>query len=139
MKAKPNHLKRILFLMPTFLKTITRKNGGKFQNALYGFFVLLLLFSCEANIEEELITQDDASCNPDVSFALSIKPIIDNNCLQCHGGTQSPNLSSYAGISANADRIKTQVVSGRMPQGGSLTTEEIQLISCWVDNGALNN
>ena len=59
--------------------------------------------------------------------------------MQCHAGIQSPNLSSYAGISANADRVKTQVVSGRMPQGGSLTDEEIQLISCWVDNGALDN
>ena len=70
-----------------------------------------------------------------------VKKIIDNNCITCHssGGGQSPNLETYNGVSANADIIKSEVVSKEMPIGGSLTNEEIAAISCWVDAGALNN
>ena len=45
----------------------------------------------------------------------------------------------YNDASSNANSIKSEVVSRRMPQGSSLTNEEIQAIRCWVDEGALNN
>ena len=76
------------------------------------------------------------------SFSNDVKPIIDNNCIQCHNantGSNFPNLTTYNGISAHKDIVKAEVVSGRMPQGGSLTQEEINAIKCWVDSGALNN
>jgi len=139
MKTKFINPRETLFSTTIFLKTIIMKNLYKYQKSMFGFLILILFFSCEANVEEETFVEDDSSCDPDISFAVNIKPIIDNNCLQCHGGIQLPNLSSYAGISANANDIKFEVVSRAMPQVGSLTEEEIQLISCWVDNGALNN
>ncbi|GAA3642563.1 c-type cytochrome [Flavivirga jejuensis] len=102
-----------------------------------------LFFSCEASVEEddEQLTNipENEVCDSNISFVSQIKPIIDNNCISCHGGNQPPNLSSYSGISNSANNVKTQVVSRRMPQGGSLSSTEIELISCWVDNGALNN
>ncbi|MBQ4819413.1 cytochrome c [Aquimarina sp. MMG016] len=100
----------------------------------------ITFFSCENNVEEETpIIGRDEPCDPDISFVAKIKPIIDGSCIRCHGGSQAPDLRTYAGISNNAARIKTQVVNRTMPQGGSLTNEQIELIRCWIENGALNN
>jgi len=35
--------------------------------------------------------------------------------------------------------IRQQVITGAMPIGSTLTEEQIELISCWVDNGTLDN
>lgn len=109
------------------------------------FLLLILIFSissCLTNVDEEEVI-DDGVVDPcaTITFAINVKPIIDNNCIQCHStnGGQSPNLETYNAVSANAARVKSEVVSKDMPLGGSLTNEEIQAISCWVDAGALNN
>ncbi|WP_282079114.1 c-type cytochrome [Aquimarina algiphila] len=108
--------------------------------------ICLTILSCETNVEEETPIDENGnpiseneSCDPDISFSTSIKAIIDTNCISCHGGNQFPDLRTYEGISANASNVKEQVVSRRMPLNGSLTSEEIELIRCWIDNGALNN
>ncbi len=101
--------------------------------------ICLTILSCETNVEEETPIDENNSCDSDISFASSIKTIIDINCISCHGGNQFPDLRTYEVISANASNIKGQVVSRRMPLNGSLTSEEIELIRCWIDNGALNN
>lgn len=112
------------------------------------------LFSCASDSEEELaeIQQEVDNGNnggnggsgstTDVSLSTDVIPIIDGNCAVsgCHvTGRTSPDLSSSSGIIANASRVKAEVVSGRMPRGGSLTNEEINLISDWVDQGAKDN
>lgn len=80
-----------------------------------------------------------------VSFADDVKPIIDANCQVsgCHGSNGSiPSWDSYATISANAQNIKTRTGNQSMPpasSGNSLTTDQIQLIADWVDQGAENN
>lgn len=101
----------------------------------------ILFSSCLSNVEEEqqIDNGNTDPCN-DITFSANVKPIIDSNCIQCHGnGGNFPNLTTYNGVSANASIVKAEIVSRRMPQGGSLTTEEIAAISCWVDSGALNN
>tara|TARA_B100000795_G_scaffold264792_1_gene245723 strand:+ start:2628 stop:2981 length:354 start_codon:yes stop_codon:yes gene_type:complete len=116
------------------------KNHLIFKNY---FFILLfpILFSaCLTNVEEDISDDDGFLPCETITYALSVKPIIDNNCVQCHGlGGNFPNLTSYNGISANASIVKAEVTSRRMPQGSSITNDEINAISCWVDNGALNN
>ena len=97
----------------------------------------ILFLSCENNIEEEL--QEIKECDPNISFSKVIKPIIDNNCLQCHNGNQFPDLRTYESIRINASKIKEETQSRRMPISSSLTTTEIEAIACWVDSGALNN
>jgi len=110
--------------------------------------ILILLVStfftsCLTNVEEDNvidIVDEEVDICTDITFAINVKPIIDANCIGCHGtGGNSPNLTSYALISASASSVKGAVVSGRMPQGGSLTQEEIDAIACWVDSGALDN
>lgn len=99
-----------------------------------------LFFSCLTNVEEAIIENPQEDFCKTRTYSLHVKTIIEANCIQCHGqGGNSPNLSTFNGVSNNANSIKNEVVSRRMPQGGSLTDEEIKTISCWVDEGALNN
>ena len=103
------------------------------------YFILCLgvvFSSCLTNIDEE---QEIDPCTT-VTFSTEVKPIIDANCVQCHGtGGNFPNLTTYQGVSGNASNVKSQVVSRKMPIGSTLTDAEIQAISCWVDAGAINN
>lgn len=101
--------------------------------------VLFFTFiSCEYNVEEiQGIETED--CVEEISFINTIKPIIDTNCLECHNGSQFPDLRTYQDISTNAESVKNETTARRMPLGGTLTIEEIEAIFCWVESGALNN
>ena len=100
----------------------------------------MVFSSCEYNVDEPSDLDGVELCTPDLSFAGSIKPIIDKNCIGCHNGIeQFPDLRAHEGLRTNAERVKQQVVSRAMPQGGALSSEEIELIRCWIDNGSLNN
>ena len=112
----------------------------KFNNQFVILLFGILFASCLTNVEEP----DDDTNTPDpcadITYTTNVKPIIDSSCIQCHGsGGNFPNLTTYSGVSTNATIVKNAVVSGRMPQGGSLTQEQIKAIECWVDAGALNN
>ncbi|MHB0756655.1 c-type cytochrome [Polaribacter sp. M15] len=115
-------------------------NVLKFKISFLLIMIITLFSSCLTNVDEEIVIDSDTP-DPcaDITFTTHVQPIIDANCVSCHNGGQFPNLSTYNGISANAAIVKSEVVTGSMPQGGSLTNQEIQAISCWVDAGALNN
>jgi len=119
------------------------KSNSKIKSLFTLSLLGIFLFSCENHVEEDAVplepTGQEELCNQDISFNAAIKPIIDTSCIECHGGTISPDLRTYQGISNNANRVRTQVVNRTMPRGGSLTNEQIELIRCWIDNGALNN
>ena len=78
-------------------------------------------------------------------FSTDVSEIIQSSCAftsGCHGNgsRNGPGaLTTFNQIKNAAAIIKSEVVSKRMPLGGSLTNSQIQSISCWVDNGALNN
>lgn len=97
-----------------------------------------------------------------VNYQLEIQPIFNANCIGCHPGNGNMNLTalvSYANLVntvsfgyAPALRVKpgdpsgsvlwnklagTNVYGQQMPQGGSLTLPEINLIENWISEGAL--
>ncbi|MBL7851235.1 MAG: SprB repeat-containing protein [Cyclobacteriaceae bacterium] len=79
-----------------------------------------------------------------VSYSSDVQSIIASRCAVpgCHvSGTSVPNFSTYSGVSSRAQNIKLRTSNGSMPPAGSpdLTTQQIQLIACWVDDGAKNN
>jgi PBP1b-binding outer membrane lipoprotein LpoB len=91
-----------------------------------------------------------------VSFANEVMPVLENSCNECHGGKQIKeglDMRTYEGLMAgsfngtvlvagnSADSLLVQqVIKGKMPKRGpKLTTEQIQIISDWIDAGALNN
>ncbi|WP_236974023.1 cytochrome c [Membranihabitans maritimus] len=103
---------------------------------------ILIQFSCEKNVEEDMGMNDpnEMECEPGTSFSMDVKPIIDNNCISCHNGSvQNPDLRTYQAIKNNSARIKELTASRVMPQTGSLTDDQIILIGCWVDDGAPDN
>jgi hypothetical protein len=79
-----------------------------------------------------------------VSYSTEIESIIAANCATsgCHvSGSSVPNFSTYSGVASRAQSIKQRTANGSMPPSSrpDLTPQQIQLISCWVDDGAKNN
>ena len=77
------------------------------------------------------------------SYTNSVSSIIANNCAtaNCHvSGTGRQDFTDFATVQANATGIMSRTASGDMPRGGgTLTQGEIDLIACWVNDGALDN
>ena len=77
------------------------------------------------------------------SYTAEVQPIIANSCnvFGCHDGSNSslPNYNNFSEVQAGASMIKSRTQSGNMPKTGSLSQEQIDLIACWVDDGALDN
>jgi len=91
-----------------------------------------------------------------VSFSKDVLPILQNSCVNCHGGekiSKGLDLKTYAGlmtgsqsgaviVSGNAanSMLVQSIQLGKMPKrGGPLPAAQIQLIMDWVNAGAQNN
>jgi hypothetical protein len=77
-----------------------------------------------------------------ISYATQIKDIITTNCAKsgCHGaGTGARDWTVFANVKANALDIKTRTSNKTMPPDEPLGQSDIDLIRCWVDDGALDN
>jgi hypothetical protein len=78
-----------------------------------------------------------------VSYQNDIKPIMNASCAisGCHNGDNGSirNWTIFANVQSNAQDIKLRTGNKSMPLTGSLTQDQINLIACWVDDGALNN
>jgi len=82
--------------------------------------------------------------NTNTSYQSQIKPILDTSCnlSSCHGsGTGSRDWTNFQTLKTNANSVKTRTGNRSMPisPGQTLTQTQIDLIACWVDDGALNN
>lgn len=79
--------------------------------------------------------------NSGISFATSISPIIQKSCVitECHNGSQFPDFRQFKNIHDNAAKIKELTGDRTMPQEGTLTQEQINMIACWVNDGAPDN
>ncbi len=116
------------------------KNYSKIEKNTLLLLLCLIFASCLTNVEEPEVELEPVDLCADITYSGNVKTIINSSCIQCHGsGGNFPNLTTYSGVSSNATIVKNAVVSGRMPQGGSLTQEQIKAIECWVDAGAPNN
>ena len=86
-----------------------------------------------------------------VDYGTQIQTIFNNNCTGCHGNSGGLNLTSYDGLMAGGNNgdviipenhassiLWQEIESGDMPQYGSnLSSDEINLIATWIDEGAL--
>jgi uncharacterized membrane protein len=115
----------------------------------------------EAPVTETPATEVTAATQPPVqgdtvSFASDVMPIVESRCINCHGGERTQeglSLKSHAELMAGSDN-GTVVVPGdaansllvelvaeqKMPKRGpKLTPPQVQLITDWVNQGALDN
>ena len=96
------------------------------------------------------------SCNPSfgvcdtlaVKFATFVMPIVQNQCVGCHGATNPSggiSLTNYTQIKASVQTgkfwgsIKQLVGYSKMPVGGRLSDCELSKMDAWIKRGALNN
>lgn len=117
------------------------------KKAKYLFFTsFLFVVSCSSNSEDDLINPVSLSTT---KYTENVKPIIDNNCIICHGSTPTNgapmSLVTYAQVKDAVqnrgllDRIsRTQGAPGMMPNLGTrLPQSTIDLIVDWNTDGLL--
>lgn len=77
-----------------------------------------------------------------VSWAQDILPIMQASCAitGCHNGISRNNdWRIYAQVKAHAGDIRERTQNKSMPFDTSLPQDDIDLIACWIDDGALEN
>ena len=118
------------------------------KNTKYFIYVsFLFLANCSNHSEDDLT--NPVALNTTTTYTLNVKPIIDNNCISCHGATPSngasTSLVTYAQVKASVqnngllDRIsRAQGSQGMMPNFGTrLPQTSISLIADWNTDGLL--
>jgi len=100
---------------------------------------------------KHLINVKDESCDTSfygrvysgISYEKDVQSIIVSNCATsgCHNGVQKPNLLVFDNVKTYAASIENRVTKKTMPPSYKtpLTSDQIQTIVCWVDDGAQNN
>jgi hypothetical protein len=108
-------------------------------------FVLMITiyvgFSCETATYDEISGE---VANP--TYAVNVKPIINNNCFPCHSaaGGQYPVMETFvqareaAEIGSMICRIDDQSCGAVMPQSGRMPQTNINTIKKWAANGYPN-
>jgi hypothetical protein len=125
------------------------KNTGMKKSLLFIMsiaIVVVVITACSKGSGNSESVPAPSSCTAEsAKFSTDVNPIIQSSCATgsgCHGNgsTNGPGpLTNFEQIKNAASSIKSAVVSKLMPLVGSLSNAQIQSISCWVDNGALNN
>lgn len=111
------------------------------KNFMYIISSAVVLVACESRTYEEI--SDNTPIAEVVTYANDVKPIIDANCISCHSpGTQA--LTNYTQVKNNIDNIINRIgrANGdplKMPQGGSLSPTQINIITKWKADGLVEN
>lgn len=99
----------------------------------------ILLMSCTTDSVSDLA---EITSNENVSFLNDVRPIINNNCVSCHGNPTNSgapmSLTTYENVKDAVlnnliNRIsRTEGTSGAMPLGGPrLSQNQINTIIAW--------
>lgn len=105
---------------------------------------------------------DPTHAGQQVSFQNDVRPILDEYCVSCHGGTDESgevvielgyDMSTYEGVMAGSDYgsviepgdpenslFLEMIVNGDMPEEGDpVPADQIEIIRTWIAEGAQNN
>ena len=121
----------------------------RLPNSLILVTLLALLFSgCYYDVEEELYPNNGVCDSSNVTYALTIAPILNSNCNSCHSGSAPSgniDLSNYSNVKLQADNgalygsISHDPNWSQMPQGGNkLDACTLLKVKAWIDKGAPN-
>jgi len=113
--------------------TQTKKQVVRTGAALLIGLAVLLPMSC--NKASGKLTPKCDGTTP--TYTSTVKTIIDDNCISCHSA-----YSSYSGlnsITSNGQFEKHVLTKQDMPDGGSLSQDQLNKLQCWVENGFPEN
>lgn len=101
----------------------------------------VVCIACESRTYEEI--SDNTPIAQVVTYNKDIKGIMDANCVSCHSpGPQA--LTNYSQVKTNINGIIDRISRPngdplKMPQGGSLSPAQINIINKWKADGLLEN
>ncbi len=78
-------------------------------------------------------------------FAADVQPILaslcstNSNCHAVGSANSGGSLTTYNEVNAKKSNIRAQILSGAMPQSGTISQAQINAFICWIDSGAPNN
>ena len=125
----------------------------KFFSKLLLAVLVGMVTGCFYDNEETLYGQVNTTCDlSNVTFAASVKPILQASCLSCHSNSNASSSGGGIRLQDYAD-VQTQAKNGKlmgtvkhasgyqqMPLGGGKLSDcEINTLQKWIDNGTLNN
>ena len=96
----------------------------------------LLLAACTSGATSTGI--QEVTCPPDstLTYANFGQAMVSTECMSCHAD-KSPKLATQESIKAHAaDILDTAVYTDAMPQDGTMSIEERQLLGEWLACGA---
>lgn len=123
-----------------------------FNLSIFCFLACVFMcFSCK----KELRKVENLSCDRNISFANDVMPIIELSCnnFACHssGSASAISLSNHSEISGAVfknnllESVKHQTLNPMprmdpfLPDAYKLNDSIINILECWVNQGALNN
>lgn len=106
----------------------------------------LISIGCSSNSPDDLIPVPDDDMNIVTTYENTAKTILDNACIECHGGptpTAGIRLDNYedARTVAESGRMIFRMTnsSAPMPPSGNLPDPVIASIMKWIEDGLLEN
>lgn len=116
----------------------TQQESNIFDNVAPGTYEISVVdgSGCEASQAVQVATG--------ISLSGDIMPLLQAQCTfsGCHNGDNgaSRDWTQKSNVIAMANNIKTRTQNGSMPRNpGVLTQDELDIIACWVDDGAKDN
>ncbi|MCC6371934.1 MAG: hypothetical protein IT236_13100 [Bacteroidia bacterium] len=131
-----------------FYLTYCESSMGKIKIVFVVCFLVVVVIACKKDVGKQPVAAPVAAINTcdTITYEKHIRPIIVTNCNACHApGTLSSgfDLSTYALLKdkASGGKLKKRVIDdlppASMPQGGAkLPKAQLDLIQCWINNGA---
>ncbi len=82
---------------------------------------------------------DEEEPNTEITFNKIIKPLFELKCALCHNAESGLlNVLDHEAVKARLEAIKIRVsIVKDMPQFGSMTEKERELVALWVDQGGM--
>lgn len=114
---------------------------------IFGYFILNIGACTYDKGEIPTDTLDNVCDTLSATYDANIGAIVNTSCAisNCHeAGCLFGDFTTYAGLKAKVDdgKVEDRVIDEKsMPPSYAtpLTDEDFQLISCWLENGALEN
>ncbi len=115
--------------------------------------VVTVVSSCYYDNREDLLPENANQCDTtQVTYALSVAPIIQGYCLSCHSNTAAPifgsniKLEDYSGIKVKVDEHRLLGAISHLPGYVAMPLNDPKLDDCkintiraWINAGAPNN